>query len=636
MHRWSAQTACCCGRRGGSVSSCPGGRSRRACRSTPSSCTPWTRVRCAEAAAPDSAASPAAAAAPPRHACRCQVSYQAQIVRSWSLVLRTAARHRPGLVVGGRENPMALSESPFLLHPVEHGGPCAESASHACRRPLLHRRWLLQAADACCGTTQILSGCPPAALQPSPGFRSPQLRPRPGRGCVVPLVPQARWGCTASRSPSWTLPRSTPPSTERTTCATQPWSTRTMWVACRPRSLPSHPQAGWRGGGEPLFVRVSGTRACRRVAAAPLSLGVEAEADSKPSKECHNVAAQRQPSGGCVHMHTAPVALTGTTASCTTCCCRRGLRQALCAPGHPAGHTGSAHRGPRVSKRQLQSAWTLDHLPCMPLCWPPGTELPVVSCQPAGFWLRSHLPLKPTARHRPGQLAATHPHLPPACSATRELLKAASDPAARAVLDSRQKALKVTANALYGFTGAGASPLQCIQLADSCLAYGAQSCRWEGWRTCRPLYRPPPLAPPGPPDSSSRWHRPNGWLLMRTPRPAVLPRSAGGPRRCWRRRQAAGSWHPTAAARGSSTATPTACLCCCQRWVGAEALPRGRLPLALLRLLWSLYQGGTRLQGATWLAHALKHHAPACCCWLPSPPASCLTIAQSNYISRLK
>lgn len=45
------------------------------------------------------------------------------------------------------------------------------------------------------------------------------------------------------------------------------------------------------------------------------------------------------------------------------------------------------------------------------------------------------------------------------------------------MLDSRQKALKVTANALYGFTGAQASPLQCMALADSCLAYGATSCR---------------------------------------------------------------------------------------------------------------------------------------------------------------
>ncbi|KAF5833190.1 DNA polymerase family B-domain-containing protein [Dunaliella salina] len=49
--------------------------------------------------------------------------------------------------------------------------------------------------------------------------------------------------------------------------------------------------------------------------------------------------------------------------------------------------------------------------------------------------------------------------------------------AAWAVLDSRQKALKVVANALYGFTGAPASPLQCVPLADACLAFGAQLCR---------------------------------------------------------------------------------------------------------------------------------------------------------------
>lgn len=39
-------------------------------------------------------------------------------------------------------------------------------------------------------------------------------------------------------------------------------------------------------------------------------------------------------------------------------------------------------------------------------------------------------------------------------AATREAIKLASDnPAACAVLDSRQKALKLVANALYGFTG---------------------------------------------------------------------------------------------------------------------------------------------------------------------------------------
>lgn len=62
-------------------------------------------------------------------------------------------------------------------------------------------------------------------------------------------------------------------------------------------------------------------------------------------------------------------------------------------------------------------------------------------------------------------------------STTRQALKETSDPAMRAVLDSRQKALKVTANALYGFTGAQASNLQCAPLADSCLAMGAASTR---------------------------------------------------------------------------------------------------------------------------------------------------------------
>lgn len=49
----------------------------------------------------------------------------------------------------------------------------------------------------------------------------------------------------------------------------------------------------------------------------------------------------------------------------------------------------------------------------------------------------------------PGILAA----LIEARKATRRLLAEASDPARAAVLDSRQKALKITANALYGFTG---------------------------------------------------------------------------------------------------------------------------------------------------------------------------------------
>lgn len=57
----------------------------------------------------------------------------------------------------------------------------------------------------------------------------------------------------------------------------------------------------------------------------------------------------------------------------------------------------------------------------------------------------------------------------------------------RAILDSRQKALKLTANALYGFTGAMASPLQSVPLADGCLALGSQV------TPPRPPHRPFPL-----------------------------------------------------------------------------------------------------------------------------------------------
>ncbi|MCO5600345.1 hypothetical protein L7F22_054456 [Adiantum nelumboides] len=47
----------------------------------------------------------------------------------------------------------------------------------------------------------------------------------------------------------------------------------------------------------------------------------------------------------------------------------------------------------------------------------------------------------------------------------------------RAVFDGRQKALKLCSNALYGFTGAGASPQQALPIADSCLSMGAAACK---------------------------------------------------------------------------------------------------------------------------------------------------------------
>jgi len=81
------------------------------------------------------------------------------------------------------------------------------------------------------------------------------------------------------------------------------------------------------------------------------------------------------------------------------------------------------------------------------------------------------------SRTRSGVLPDILAALMNARASTREQLKHTTDTAMRAVLDGRQRALKVTANALYGFTGAGASPLQCAPLANSCLALGAQSCR---------------------------------------------------------------------------------------------------------------------------------------------------------------
>lgn len=47
-----------------------------------------------------------------------QVMYNAQMIRTWSLLLRTA--HRRGFIVAGRTPGEALVESPYLMHPIEH------------------------------------------------------------------------------------------------------------------------------------------------------------------------------------------------------------------------------------------------------------------------------------------------------------------------------------------------------------------------------------------------------------------------------------------------------------------------------------------------------------------------------------
>ncbi|MBA0668370.1 hypothetical protein Goklo_001291, partial [Gossypium klotzschianum] len=53
-------------------------------------------------------------------------------------------------------------------------------------------------------------------------------------------------------------------------------------------------------------------------------------------------------------------------------------------------------------------------------------------------------------------------------------LKEAKDPLEKAVLDGRQLALKVSANSVYGFTGATVGQLPCLEISSSVTSYGRQ------------------------------------------------------------------------------------------------------------------------------------------------------------------
>ncbi|KLO05308.1 hypothetical protein SCHPADRAFT_933696 [Schizopora paradoxa] len=53
-------------------------------------------------------------------------------------------------------------------------------------------------------------------------------------------------------------------------------------------------------------------------------------------------------------------------------------------------------------------------------------------------------------------------------------LKKETDPFRRAVLDGRQLALKISANSVYGFTGATIGKLPCLEISSSVTAYGRQ------------------------------------------------------------------------------------------------------------------------------------------------------------------
>ena len=55
-------------------------------------------------------------------------------------------------------------------------------------------------------------------------------------------------------------------------------------------------------------------------------------------------------------------------------------------------------------------------------------------------------------------------------------LKEEKDPFRRKVLDGRQLALKISANSVYGFTGANVGKLPCIEISQVCVCVCESVC----------------------------------------------------------------------------------------------------------------------------------------------------------------
>ena len=75
---------------------------------------------------------------------------------------------------------------------------------------------------------------------------------------------------------------------------------------------------------------------------------------------------------------------------------------------------------------------------------------------------------------RPGLLPLILTELLTKRKAAKKLLKAEKDPFKKAVYDGRQLALKVSANSVYGFTGAQVGDLPCLPISSSVTSFGRQ------------------------------------------------------------------------------------------------------------------------------------------------------------------
>uniref|UniRef100_A0A914MF01 DNA polymerase n=1 Tax=Meloidogyne incognita TaxID=6306 RepID=A0A914MF01_MELIC len=79
-----------------------------------------------------------------------------------------------------------------------------------------------------------------------------------------------------------------------------------------------------------------------------------------------------------------------------------------------------------------------------------------------------------SAKHRKGLLPQVLEELLSARKKAKEALKKETDPLKKMVLDGRQLALKISANSVYGFTGASKGKLPCSEVAQSVTAFGRQ------------------------------------------------------------------------------------------------------------------------------------------------------------------
>ena len=78
--------------------------------------------------------------------------------------------------------------------------------------------------------------------------------------------------------------------------------------------------------------------------------------------------------------------------------------------------------------------------------------------------------MKPSVRK--GLLPEILTELLEARSNAKRMMKNAKDPFEAAVLNGRQLALKISANSVYGFTGAQVGQLPCLQISSSVTGFG--------------------------------------------------------------------------------------------------------------------------------------------------------------------